>query len=73
MKDTPFDYLAAIEKLQKEKRADRHQIKAPDSFPDRTYDAVDYLAVSKAWEQEQAEKHVNHLRTKKKNPGHDPE
>ena len=57
MKDAPFDYLAAIEKLQKEKKADRHQVKAPGFFPDRTYDAVDYLAVSKAWEQEQADKH----------------
>ena len=73
MKDAPFDYLAAIEALQKDKKADRNQIKAPVFFPDRTYDSVDYLAASKAWEQKQAEKHVNHLRTKKKNPGHDPE
>ena len=73
MKDAPFDYLAAIEKLQKEKKADRHQVKAPDSLPARTYDAVDYLAASKAWELEQADKHINHIRTKKRNPRHDPE
>ena len=73
MTDKPFDYLVAIAKLQKDKKADRHQVKAPDSFPARTYDAVDYLAASKAWELEQAEKHINHLRTTKRNTHHDPE
>ncbi len=46
--DKSVDYLAAIEQLRQEEQNKRNQIHSPDFVPQEE-DAVDYMAVSKAW------------------------
>lgn len=71
--DTPFDYLAAIEKLRKDNKSNKTQIMDPDYIPPQNNEPVDYLAALKAWDIEQADKYKLHLHIKKENPSHDPE
>ena len=47
--DKSVDYLAAIEQLRQEEQNKRNQIHSPDFVPQEE-DAVDYMAVSKAWD-----------------------
>ena len=47
--DKSVDYLAAIEQLRREEQNKRNQIHSPDFVPQEE-DAVDYMAVSKAWD-----------------------
>ncbi len=47
--DKSVDYLAAIEQLRQEEQNKRNQIHSPDFVPQKE-DAVDYMAVSKAWD-----------------------
>ena len=69
----PIDYLAAIEQLRQEEQSEEHQIHAPDHIPVCSDEPVDYLAVSKAWEKEQASRHKLQMHIKKRNLSHDPE
>ena len=71
-KDTPVDYLAAIGQIQQEEQTDKHQIHDPNFIPTCSEEPVDYLAISKAWEKEQAGKYKIHLQTGKRNPSRDP-
>ena len=45
----PVDYLDAIQQLRREEQDERNQIHSPDFIPQEE-DAVDYMAVSKAWD-----------------------
>lgn len=47
--DKSCDYLAAIEQLHREEQNKRNQIHSPDFVPQEEA-AVDYIAVSKAWD-----------------------
>ena len=69
----PVDYLSAIEQLRQEEQSEKHQIHAPDRIPVCSDKPVDYLAVSKAWDKEQAGQHKIYLHIRKRNPSHDPE
>ena len=61
MKDiSPVDYLAAIDQLRQEEQVGKHQIHDPDFIPARSEEPVDYLAISKAWEKEQAGRYKIH-------------
>ena len=50
----PIDYLAVIERHWQEEQIEKHQIHAPDFIPTPQEEPVDYLAISKAWDKEQA-------------------
>ncbi len=56
----PVDYLTAIGQIQQEEQTDKHQIHDPDFIPARSEEPVDYLAISKVWEKEQAGKYKIH-------------
>lgn len=71
MKDA-IDYLALINTLRQEEQSQQSQIHDPDYIPPQANEPVDYLAISKAWDKEQARKYKIHLQTGKKNPSHDP-
>ena len=66
------DYLAAIESLRQDEIAEKHQIYDADRIP-MADGPVDYLAITKAWDELQTGKYVIHLHAKKRNPSHDPE
>jgi len=68
----PIDYLALIEERRQEEQNKKHQLYDTEIIPPMQ-DGIDYLAVSKAWEQMQPEKSIIHTREKKKNASHDPE
>lgn len=73
MKQTePVDYLAATEQHRQAQQTENNQIYDPDfgTAPEDT--AVDYLAISKAWEQQLAGKDRIHMKAGKRNPSHDP-
>ena len=61
----PIDYLALIGQIRQEEQTEEHQIHDPDFIPARSEEPVDYLAISKAWEKEQAGKYIIHLQTGK--------
>ena len=45
----PVDYLAAIEQMKQEEQNGRNRIHSPEYIPE-TEAAVDYTAISKAWD-----------------------
>lgn len=53
-KNRPVDYLAAMKQLRQKDETEKHQIHAPDFIPIHSEKPVDYLAISKAWDKEQA-------------------
>ena len=55
----PVDYLAAIEQLRQEEQSENSQIhNAPGIIPTNPEEPVDYQAVSKAWDKQQAGKYT---------------
>lgn len=58
--NNPVDYLAAIDQLRQEEQTEQHQIHDPDFIPAHSEEPVDYLAISRAWEKEQAGKYKIH-------------
>ena len=66
------DDLAAIEQLRQDEQNEKSQIYDPDAVCPQKAEAVDYLAISKAWEKERNGRYIIHLQTGKKNPSHDP-
>ena len=56
----PVDYLAAIDQFRQEEQTEKHQIHDPDFISACSEEPVDYIAISKAWEKEQAGKYKIH-------------
>ena len=59
--DKPFDYIAAINQLRQEEQSGKTQIHAPDYIPVLSGEPVDYLAATRAWDQQQAGKYAINL------------
>lgn len=49
-KSEPVDYLDALQQLRQEEQNERNQIHSPGFIPQEKC-AVDYIAVSKAWDE----------------------
>lgn len=70
-----IDYKAALEEFRKEEHAPDNPIHSTDKpdAPPMIDGYVDYQAVIAAWDKEQKGLYTICLKTKKRNPSHDPE
>ena len=75
MTNTPIDYQSALDAFRKEENTPDNPVRSADSTASVyiTDSIVDYEAVSRAWDKEQAGKYKIRLRAKKRNLSHDPE
>ena len=71
----PTDYEAALEEFRKEEHTPDNPVRSADkpAAPPMIDGYVDYQAVIAAWDKEQRGLYTICLKTKKRNPSHDPE